>query len=112
MFWDSAGLADLLTTCYGGRNRRCAEEFVKGGGQRSWAEIERTLLKGQKLQGTSTVRDVYAFLTAQGKREEFPLFTTVYHIADTGRDPHSIVTVFMSSVPRAINKQRTPLARL
>ena len=110
VFWDSAGFADLITTCYGGRNRRCAEEFVKTG--KSWHELEKTLLKGQKLQGTGTVRDVYAFLTGQGKREEFPLITTVYEIVDCGKSPDSIVKVFMSSLPRAINKNRTPVAKL
>lgn len=109
-FWDSAGIADLLTTCYGGRNRRCAEAFVKTG--KSWAELERTMLNGQKLQGIGTCRDVYAFLTAQGKRAQFPLFCTTYEIADCGKDPHEIVKAFMSSVPRRINKNRTPLSKL
>jgi glycerol-3-phosphate dehydrogenase (NAD+) len=110
VFWDSAGIADLLTTCYGGRNRRCAEEFVRTG--KSWKEIENTLLKGQKLQGTSTTRDVYAFLTGQGKRDEFPLMCAVYEIADTGKPADTIVKIFMSSVPRQINKDRTPISKL
>jgi len=99
-FWDSCGIADLITTCYGGRNRRCAEFFVKSG--KSWNIIERELLKGQKLQGTHTARDVYVFLKARNMRHLFPLFTTVYQIADTGLPPKRIIEVFMSDTPRPI----------
>jgi len=48
-FWESCGLADLIATCFSGRNRKCAEHFVRTG--KNWDEIELELLNGQKLQG-------------------------------------------------------------
>ena len=55
-FFESCGVADLVTTCFGGRNRKCAEAFAKTG--KGWDEIEKELLNGQKLQGTLTAKEV------------------------------------------------------
>ncbi|XP_028095632.1 glycerol-3-phosphate dehydrogenase [NAD(+)]-like isoform X1 [Camellia sinensis] len=50
-FFESCGVADLITTCLGGRNRKCAEAFARNGGKRSFDELEEEMLQGQKLQG-------------------------------------------------------------
>lgn len=72
---ESCGVADLITSCMGGRNFRCAKIAVEKGV--TVDEVERTELNGQKLQGTSTAKEVYSFLKARGKELEYPLFTTV-----------------------------------
>ena len=53
-FLESCGLADLVTTCFGGRTRKCAEAFAKKEGD--WEELEKAMLNGQKLQGTITAK--------------------------------------------------------
>ena len=73
---ESAGVADLITSCSGGRNYRCAKMSVEK--QVSIEQVEKEELNGQILQGISTAKEVYGFLEARGKAEEFPLFVAVY----------------------------------
>ncbi|KAL8884423.1 MAG: hypothetical protein Q9215_007525 [Flavoplaca cf. flavocitrina] len=75
---ESAGVADLITSCSGGRNYRCAKMSVER--KVSIQEVEREELNGQMLQGTSTAEDVYHFLKARGKVDEFPLLVGTYRI--------------------------------
>eukprot|EP00457_Paulinella_chromatophora_P008809 gb/GEZN01008856.1/.p1 GENE.gb/GEZN01008856.1/~~gb/GEZN01008856.1/.p1 ORF type:complete len:364 (-),score=66.79 gb/GEZN01008856.1/:84-1175(-) len=80
-FLESCGVADLITTCYGGRNRKCAEAFAKANKKKSLEVIEAELLGGQKLQGTLTAKEVNHILKAKGMEKDFPFFTTVYKIS-------------------------------
>ena len=73
---ESAGVADLITSCSGGRNYRCAKMSVEKG--ISIDQVEKEELNGQMLQGTSTAHEVFGLLRARGKEDEFPLLTAVY----------------------------------
>ena len=75
---ESAGVADLITTCAGGRNHRCAKLSVER--KVPIEEVEAKELNGQKLQGTLTAVEVNHFLKSQGLEKDFPLFTAVYEI--------------------------------
>jgi len=91
-YLESCGVADLITTCFGGRNVRCAVEFVKTG--KSFDVLEAEMLNGQKLQGTITAKDVHTVLTADGNASKFPLFEVVYSIAFEGADAKSLFKIW------------------
>jgi glycerol-3-phosphate dehydrogenase (NAD+) len=76
-FFESCGVADLIATCYGGRNHRVAEEFAKHGGNKSFSALEAEILKGQKLQGVLTSMEVQSVLESKGLEKAYPLFMTV-----------------------------------
>lgn len=78
---ESCGVADLITSCSGGRNFRCAKMAIEKG--ISVDEVERTELNGQKLQGTSTAKEVNSFLKAKGKEDDYPLFKAVLGMCST-----------------------------
>ncbi|SOV15506.1 glycerol-3-phosphate dehydrogenase, putative [Plasmodium sp. gorilla clade G2] len=101
-FLDSCGLADLITTCLGGRNFKCAKEFAKRKGKDSWELIEAELLNGQKLQGTDTTKEVYDVLEYHQLKNEFPLICTIYEISFQKKNPCSIIDVLSTKKLRNI----------
>jgi len=83
-FFESCGVADLITTCFGGRNRRCAEAFAKAKGSRTWEDIEGELLNGQKLQGTLTCQEIVSVLEKNNCTDKFPFIMAMNKIAFQG----------------------------
>lgn len=101
-FTESCGMADLITTCYGGRNRKCAEAFARArkasNPTRShkdcgalWNQIETDVLNGQKLQGTITAKDAYKLIASKNVANDFPLIKIIYEISFEGRPVESII---------------------
>lgn len=97
-FLESCGMADLITTCYGGRNRKCAEAFARirtstrGDNNKKkewqpheceelWLKLEKDLLGGQKLQGTLACKQVYLTLQSRDLLDSFPLIKHIYEIS-------------------------------
>jgi glycerol-3-phosphate dehydrogenase (NAD+) len=113
-FLESCGMADLITTCYGGRNRKCAEAFArarvevgKTGSDQwkskqcddQWIKIEGDLLNGQKLQGTLACKEAYMILSSRNLLDEFPLINTVHEISFQGAHIEHIVDGIMVTEP-------------
>jgi len=90
----SCGVADLITTCFGGRNRKCAKAFGiekhdsaptmkwdEEGCLKLWNKLEKEMLNGQKLQGTLACREVFECLKARNLLDSFPLFKTIHDVS-------------------------------
>lgn len=120
-FIQSCGVADLITTCYGGRNRKCSEAFAKeclaekeqpadpeSACEERWERIESTLLNGQKLQGPLTCKEAYIVLEARDLLDRFPLIKTIHEIAFQGRPAKEIVEGIVAS-PGAETKTTPPV---
>jgi len=88
-FFESCGVADLITTCYGGRNRKVSEAFVKTG--KTLEVLEAELLGGQKLQGPMTAKEVHHVLQSKGITDSYPLFRSVYEICYEEQPPKSLL---------------------
>ncbi|XP_037123683.1 glycerol-3-phosphate dehydrogenase 1-like protein [Syngnathus acus] len=89
-FLESCGVADLITTCYGGRNRKVAEAFVRT--SKSIAELETEMLGGQKLQGPQASAEIYKILQKKDMVNMFPLFASIYLICYEGKEVKQFIT--------------------
>ncbi|KAJ0158235.1 Glycerol-3-phosphate dehydrogenase [NAD(+)] [Colletotrichum tanaceti] len=92
---ESAGVADLITSCSGGRNFKCAKMAVEEG--LSVQDVEKRELNGQMLQGTSTAQEVNSFLKARGLEKKYPLFTAVHGILEGRYSVDDIPTLVSGS---------------
>ncbi|GMI02817.1 hypothetical protein TrLO_g14427 [Triparma laevis f. longispina] len=106
-FSESCGMADLITTCVGGRNRKCGEIFARSrisGETTSWDDIERDNLNGQRLRGVKTTKQVHELLKSQGLLKLYPLFSKIYGIAIDGEPVDSIIDGLY--IPNEVVKER------
>ena len=86
---ESCGVADTIATAYGGRNRKCAEEFART--EDDITLIEERLLNGQKLQGNIAAKEVFELLQLKGAVEKFPVMVTIYMIITKQIPPRKIL---------------------
>ncbi len=108
----SCGVADLVATCFGGRNAKCGKEFARrrqaqlnhrnGASEQKgerlgftvneeltelWRDIEAELLGGQKLEGVGTCRELMLSLQSGNQHlggGQFPLFRRIHEVAFEG----------------------------
>ena len=105
---ESCGIADLVTTSYSGRNRKCSEAFAGKCRGQSWEQIEKEMLGGQHLAGIETLQQVHMHLKKRDMCHMFPMMETIYAISFDGVPPEAIVDraeSFARVGPKAPNKQ-------
>uniref|UniRef100_A0A915NM41 Glycerol-3-phosphate dehydrogenase [NAD(+)] n=1 Tax=Meloidogyne floridensis TaxID=298350 RepID=A0A915NM41_9BILA len=87
-FFESCGIADLVTTCYGGRNRKVCEAFAKT--KRPLYELEAELLKGQSAQGPLTAAELYDVIKTRDLLKMFVYFLILIYL-NSGWDQMSFL---------------------
>lgn len=94
---ESAGVADLITTCSGGRNVKVARYMVEHKVD-AW-EAEKKLLNGQLSQGILTAKEVHELLENFELQDEFSLFEATYRVIYENAD--------VSDFPRLLEPETT-----
>ena len=84
----------LSLSCYGGRNRKVSEAYVRTG--KSFDELEVEMLNGQKLQGPMTAKEVRFFLLSPG------IFPKLYHNLQCSR--HLLLLPCVHVCPKISNQ--------
>ncbi|MFH1538827.1 MAG: glycerol-3-phosphate dehydrogenase (NAD(+)) [bacterium] len=112
-FLSSAGVGDLITTCFGGRNRMFGEQLGRlwkndpeKAKKISLERLEEELLHGQKVQGVDTAKEVHAVLKSFGLLDEFPLFVSVYNVCFRRKDPRRMYRFFREKDLEVIDLRR------
>lgn len=88
-FFESCGVADLVATCHGGRNRLLGETVVTS--DKTIRQLEKEILKGQSFQGPLVAKEIYFVLKENDLLDNFPLFEAIYLICQREMDPKEFI---------------------
>ncbi|GFR92441.1 glycerol-3-phosphate dehydrogenase [NAD(+)] [Elysia marginata] len=96
VFFESCGIADLVATCHGGRNRLLGEAVVKSMKLRGWAGVdirllEKEILRGQSFQGPLIAKEIFTYLKDHDMLDQFPLFVAIHRICTREVDPRNFI---------------------
>ncbi|CAF0777760.1 unnamed protein product [Rotaria sordida] len=89
VYFESCGIADLITSSLGGRNYMGAKKMTET--NKSLKDIEKEDLNGQSLQGPSTAKEVYRYLQGKNLLDRFPLFRDAHLICEHKIKPHVFI---------------------
>ncbi|KAL3318379.1 Glycerol-3-phosphate dehydrogenase [Cichlidogyrus casuarinus] len=88
-FLESCGMADLITTCYGGRNTKIGHHLATT--EKSVRELEKELLNGQSAQGPLTAAEVYKMLETHELLDKYPLLVAIHNICQRKLPPNKFI---------------------
>lgn len=89
-FFESCGIADLVATCHGGRNRMLGEAVIKEP-EKTIRQLEKEILRGQSFQGPLVAKEIYTKLKERNRLDRFPLFTAIHRICIREMDPREFI---------------------
>ncbi|CAG5120970.1 unnamed protein product, partial [Candidula unifasciata] len=89
VFFESCGIADLVATCHGGRNRLLGEAVVKS--LKDIRLLEKEILRGQSFQGPLIAKEIYAYLKNIEMTDQFPLLVAIHRICTREMDPRNFI---------------------
>jgi glycerol-3-phosphate dehydrogenase (NAD+) len=94
IFFQSCGIADIITSCYGGRNRKVGQAMAET--NLPLDVLEKEILKGQHLQGPQTLLDVIGRLKSHPDTSlirSYPLFVAVHKICYENHSPTELTSM-------------------